>query len=378
VTAKVPQSGSFSSALPETNPIVLEDLKGMLAQRIDWDFFRHKTITVTGAGGFIGLNIVKSLLAAHLIFDIEMRVIGVVRSTDKALLVLRDWQSLEAFDFFEQDLSHELAPEFPPSDIIVHAASPATPRAFTTDPLGVIAPNVYGTQNLLDHLRSRTDPRFLYVSSGEVYGDVSDLDAEIREDYVGNLAFLDERSVYAQAKRTGETLCSAWSRQHGLHTSVVRLFHTYGPGIPLGDGRVFSDFVRDGLAGGPIRVFGDGSARRSFCYISDAVSGIIQVLIRGDDRTAYNVGNPYAELSVLELAEIVAASSALDLTDVVQDCRPATDRYSPSRLARARPDIGRIESLGWSPVVLPTEGFRRTILSCLHEGVAKNSPQIDS
>jgi dTDP-glucose 4,6-dehydratase len=92
-----------------------------------------------------------------------------------------------------------------------------------------------------------------------------------------------------------------------MPTYIVRPFHTYGPGLQENDGRVFADFVFDIVRGQDIKMKSDGSARRAFCYVTDAIIGFFTVLLKGEIATPYNVANPAAELSVRNLADLLVS-----------------------------------------------------------------------
>jgi dTDP-glucose 4,6-dehydratase len=159
----------------------------------------------------------------------------------------------------------------------------------------------------------------------------------------------------------GETLCVAWHRQFGVPTYIVRPFHTYGPGLLANDGRVFSDFAYNVARGEDIVMMSDGSARRAFCYASDAIAGFFTVLLNGQPATPYNVANPEGELSVMELAELLAGLYP-DRGLKVDRRMPSADRdYLTSTFSRLIPDVRRLSSLGWSAQVTPQQGFRRMI-----------------
>ena len=127
-----------------------------------------------------------------------------------------------------------------------------------------------------------------------------------RETEYGYLDPATVRACYGESKRMGETLCVAYHAQYGVPAKIVRPFHTYGPGMDLSDGRVFADFVADLVARRDLVMKSDGRAQRAFCYLADATVGFFTVLLRGEAGAAYNVGNPDAEVSILELARTLA------------------------------------------------------------------------
>ena len=159
----------------------------------------------------------------------------------------------------------------------------------------------------------------------------------------------------------GETLCVAWHQQHKLPTYIVRPFHTYGPGLLADDGRVFADFAYNVVRGENIVMMSDGSARRAFCYASDAVAGFFTVLLNGEPATPYNVANPDGELSVLELAELLVAIFPEKGLQVERRLPPGDRNYLASTFSRLIPDVRKLQALGWSAQVAPAQGFCRMI-----------------
>ena len=111
-------------------------------------------------------------------------------------------------------------------DYVIHAAGNAHPLAFNSDPVGTIIGNIEGTYNLLEYTKAHGGKRFLFVSSGEVYGN-GDLSLdEFKEEYLGAIDITSPRSCYPQSKRAVENLCASYSSQYELETVVVRPCHT--------------------------------------------------------------------------------------------------------------------------------------------------------
>jgi nucleoside-diphosphate-sugar epimerase len=132
--------------------------------------------------------------------------------------------------------------------------------------------------------------------------------------------------------------------------------------MPLGDGRVFTDFVADVLAGRDLAMRSDGAASRAFCYLGDAAAGLFTILLRGTPGCAYNLGNDRAELSVRALAELLAGLEPARGLKVRREPQADGD-YLPSPILRGCPDVSRLRALGWAPRVGPEAGFRRTLRS---------------
>lgn len=344
------------------NPVVQEDLVRIAASDIDWEAFRDKSVLISGATGLIGGQLLLGLVLGtchrhlHTQFAVVCRNQAKFQSQYATLLRYVEAHAI-SLRIIESDLSANF-PNTAPHDFVFHCASLCTPSAYGTDPIGVLLPNTVGTALLLQRCRPKTGA-FVFLSSAEVCGAITD--NPIREDSYGPLDPTALRACYAEGKRAGEAMCTAWSHQTGTQTRILRLFHTYGPGMPLGDGRVFSDFVHNALNNQAITIQSDGLATRSYCYVTDAVIGILIALFKGEPAQPYNLGNADGELSVGELAELISALS--HQKGVIYRQQPTHTGYLRSSLQRSRPDVSRIHALGWQATTSPTEGFQRTLRS---------------
>lgn len=349
----------------EFNSIIREDLNRISAVKLHWESLRNKTILVTGGGGFLAAYLIKSLLTVNQFHELNINVICVVRNSRSVDARLSAYLGSEDLSVVQHDVSQPLPSDFPRADFIIHSASQASPKYYGIDPVGTLLANAAGTMYLLEHaIRSQAE-KFLFFSSGEVYGVLVDPSRPVGEQDYGYLDPMKVRSCYAESKRIGETMCAVWAQQHGLHTSVVRPFHTYGPGMALDDGRVFADFVADVVAQRDIVLKSDGLALRPFCYIADATIGFLTVLLTGGKAEAYNVANPAAEISIRDLATVVAGLFPERGTGTRFEVPVSSDTYLKSPISRSCPSVDKIKGLGWSPTVGVSDGFRRTIQSFL-------------
>ncbi|MBV8635066.1 MAG: NAD-dependent epimerase/dehydratase family protein [Burkholderiaceae bacterium] len=340
-----------------------EDVAAIVKRDLPWDALSGCTVAVTGARGFLGTYLVRTLLSLHALGKVArpLKVVALVRDLGHARERFADLAGNADLELFPWDLNAIAIPQLPQVHYIVHAASQASPRFYGTDPVGTLLPNTVGTAALLEALRRSADPRgFLFVSSSEVYGAVSSQTALGETDY-GTVDPATVRACYAESKRLGETMCVAWQQQYGVPAYIVRPFHTYGPGLAANDGRVFADFAFNVVRGENIVMNSDGSARRAFCYASDAVAGFFSVLLKGAAGQAYNVANPAGELSVMELAELLVGLFPEKGLRVDRRVPADSKAYMQSIYNRLVPDVSRLESLGWEPEVRPAEGFRRMI-----------------
>jgi dTDP-glucose 4,6-dehydratase len=301
-------------------------------------------VLVTGAAGFVGSNLVDSLLSdGNEVFGIDNFCTG--SSENIAHLA-----GITNFTFLERDIITGLG-DFAKIkfDQIFHMASPASPPRYMELAIETMHVNTTATELLLQHA-TKNGSRLLFASTSEIYGDP--LEHPQHENYWGNVNPIGPRSVYDEAKRFGETLISHFHRSENTDTVIVRIFNTYGPRMDPDDGRVVSSFLRDAILGKPLQVFGNGEQTRSFCFVSDLVTGIIAAMDSGINGPV-NLGNPN-EFTLLELAKKVGET--LNIEPVIEFQNLPTDD------PRMRcPDISYAKSaLGWEPKIELTEGLALT------------------
>lgn len=341
------------------HPIVQEDLESILTHPLDWARFQGKRVLVTGAAGFLPAYMVETLLMLKKKHGIACEVIGLVRNLEKARDRFQHWLDTPELSFVVADVSEGIPVDIR-CDFIIHAASQASPKFYGVDPVGTMTANVLGTYHLLRRAQEWGSERFLFFSSGDVYGQVAPEIKSIDESGYGYIDILNFRSCYGESKRAAETMLVSFLKQFEVPGVIVRPSHTYGPGMSLDDGRVFADFVRDVVNRHNITLYSDGSAVRPFCYLSDAVAGYFTVLLKGEAGQAYNVSNPNAVLSIRALAELLV-SMYPDLGLKVEYQNRSDGNYIPSLVAFGTPSIDRLSQLGWNPHYSPREGFGRTI-----------------
>lgn len=344
------------------HPIVEEDLANIVAQDLPWDIFKGKSVLIAGANGFLPAYIVETLLFLNETMNLGIKVLALVRDAWKGQYRFSDYIGRHDFELLIQDVCDPIDVN---GDVnfIIHAASQASPKYYGSDPVGTLRPNVLGTSNLLSLAKCKGTEGFLFFSSASVYGQIGDSPKPITEDDYGYLDPTEINACYGESKRMGETMCVSWTSQYGVPTRIVRPFHTYGPGIRFDDGRIFAVFISSIVNDRDIVLNSDGTARRTFCYISDAVSGFFTVLLRGKDGQCYNVANDKTEISIGDLAEQLVALFPKKKIRVIYTGKQSKKASSKSIVARKYPDVSRIRSLGWNPSVGLEKGFSRTIRS---------------
>jgi UDP-glucuronate decarboxylase len=349
------------------------DLAAMV-QALDGDLRRMagKRLLVTGGAGFLGYYLTQVPVAWNdanpgqppirlTVFDNYFRgVPGWLEELGRRPEV----------ELVVHDMRAPLPEDMGEFAYVVHAAGIASPTYYRAHPIETMDANINGLRSLLDDARRRLEAGrelegFLFYSSSEIYGDPAPDAIPTPETYRGNVSCTGPRACYDESKRYGETLCVNFARQHGVPVTMVRPFNNYGPGMKITDGRVIADLFRDALAGRDLVLLSDGSPTRTFCYVSDAVTGYYRALLRGRPGEAYNIGVDGPEISMRDLAGMVAGL-ANDLfghrVKVVHGRSPEAD-YLVDNPNRRCPDITKARhELDYRPRVTLAEGLRRTLL----------------
>ena len=344
------------------NKIINEDIRTILDGNMAWNEFGGKSILVTGAYGILASYLVYTLIELNktTLFHNPCKIFALGRNIEKAREKFgADFNS--KINFINQDVCETIDSALN-LDFIIHAASPASPKYYAKQPVDVMLPNVLGTLNLLNYCKHNSKCRLLYISTSEVYVKQNQNNEYLYENLMGSADPATLRSCYCESKRAGETLCVSYKQQYGIDCVIVRPFHSYGPGMPLDDGRVFADFVNNIVSNENIVLKSDGLAVRAFCYLTDVTKGFFTVLLKGQNGEAYNLGNPSAAISVKDLALALVKLFPQKKLQVIFDYQ-ANSGTLQSQVQKSLPDIEKIKKLGWNPSVGIEEGFQRTILS---------------
>ncbi|GAA1229125.1 nucleoside-diphosphate-sugar epimerase [Microbacterium phyllosphaerae] len=336
--------------------VVDGDVLEILSNDLPWHELDGRTVLVTGAAGMIPSYAVRVLLALNDQRDAGIRVLGLVRDAEKARALLSDVIDRDDFTLITQDVTAPLDLDGP-VDVVIHGASPARPSLHAATPVTTIRANVQGTFNLLD--LCVPSGRFVLMSSAEVYGQRADGGSLVAEDQYGAVDILSPRSSYTEGKRAAETIAVSYHAQYGIPVTIARFGHIFGPGMLLDDGRVQADFTADVLAGRDITLNSDGSARRTYTYVADAVAGMFYAMLRGES-TAYNVADRGGFISIRDLAETFTRARPEKALTVRFGEGVDTSAYNPVRGQGL--DDTRLRDLGWAPAVGLEAGVDRTII----------------
>lgn len=337
------------------------DIKIILGYPVDWEKFRDKSVLVTGATGRLGMYIVEALSEANIRWNLNIKVLLLARSREKLEKVFKESLQLPFFYLLVRDVIHPI--EYSGNvDYIFHTAGLASPKDFTNTPVDTLWGHVQGTRNVLELARLKKSRKVLYVSTVEVYGEWKS-EKDISENDMGTMKCDNFRACYPEAKRLCETMLASYEKQYEVDYSIVRLSHTFGPGISLYDGRAFSEFIRCVVEGKDIILQSDGSAVRTYTYVADAVGAMFLVITNGKDKI-YNVSNHKNQISILDLAELIAELDPLKKTKVIINKeKRETLAYLPFKLGIMADE--KVKKLGWEAKVDVKDAFRWTLDSFL-------------
>jgi UDP-glucuronate decarboxylase len=326
--------------------IIVEDI-ATIKKDIEKDGLKEKCVLVTGGSGFIG----------SWLCDVLIRLNSEVACLDNLSTGKKDnidhLFKEKLFKFIDEDVCTFKSDK--KYDFILHLASHASPEEYVKNPVETLRTSSLGSHNILE-LARKSDATILFTSTSEVYGDVDVIPTP--ESYLGKVDPVGPRSCYYEGKRFAEALFLAYHRKYGLDIRIARVFNSYGPRIRA-DGpyaRAVPRFITQALANQPITIYGDGAQTRSFCYITDTITGLLALSTSEKaGGTVVNIGNP-EEITILELAHKIKRFTK-STSSMVFHPLPEDD---PRKRC---PDITRAEKLlGWKPEISLEQGLLRSII----------------
>ncbi|AUS95094.1 hypothetical protein CDQ84_03690 [Clostridium thermosuccinogenes] len=343
------------------NAILVEDFK-IINKYIDKSALMNSKWFITGSTGMLGSYFVSFLswlneneLNNSLTMTLTHRSKSIKDDANIGYLTNKKY-----INFVQVDLSSEFEAikyhgEY---DYVVHAASNAAPRIYLEDPVGTINTNVRATQILLESLKkSKKLKAFMYVSSGEVYGNPPMEAVPTPESYIGVTDNLSNRSCYVESKRFAETICWNYYKHYGMPVRIIRPVHLYGPGFRENDSRVWADFIMKAVNARDIEILGDGLSRRGFCYLADAVVQILLVLLHGENGEVYNIGSD-KHISIKELADVIASLTNDTVSVKIKNDLPDYLKGSPQISC---PSVEKVSSLSKLHYTTIKTGLDRTM-----------------
>ncbi|EPZ6837090.1 NAD-dependent epimerase/dehydratase family protein [Campylobacter coli] len=349
------------------NPIVIEDLKYIYNSlaKIEKQKFDNSTILFTGCAGFLGFYFINFFVK----YSKDLNIKKII-ALDNFMLRKPKWLEQLSNDYsdilklYKFDIINDkidLLENAHSADLIIHAASIASPMFYRTYPIETLDANIWGLRSLLDFYKNKNIKGFLFFSSSEIYGDPGISQIPTDEEYRGNVACIGPRACYDESKRFGETMCSLFAQKFNMPITIARPFNNYGPGMSIGDKRVPADFAKAVIEGKNIEILSDGSPKRTFCYIADAIVGYLKVLVHGK-FDYFNIGIDKPEISVKELSYIYAKYSKeiFNFEPQINFAVSEDKNYLKDNPNRRCPIIDKARNkLQYNPTILVEDGVRK-------------------
>ena len=341
------------------NKILLEDFASV-AERYDFSALKNSSVFITGSTGLLGSQLVLFLDYLNQTKDYGTKIYALVRSREKAERVFAD-----AFGRVNCVCGDVLnLPQIPePIDYVIHGASITSSKAFVEKPVEVIDILINGTKNVLEFVEQKKVKSFVYLSSLEIYGSFPNQKeiAIVKEDDSGYINSMSVRSSYSEGKRLCESLCRAYQSEYDLPVKVARLCQTFGYGVEYNDNRVFAQFARSVIENKDIVLKTKGETVRNYCYTSDAVSGILTVLLKGENGEAYNIANPNSTISIADMASLFCNLFEKSKSKVVFDLTDDVSKFGFNPVVKLQLNSSKLQALGWSANVGLSDSIRKLV-----------------
>ena len=343
--------------MDEKNNILLEDIQ-QIVKSVDLSELKNSSVFVTGATGLIGSFVIRVLLYLNRELDFNVNIIGLIRNKDKAEKVFGDDCANKSIRWIIGDIRNfNLEGNV---DYIIHGASVTSSQDFLHKPVETISTALYGTQRILEMAKELRVKSVVYLSSMEVFGITDTRLQEVKESDYGYIDILNPRSSYSEGKRMCECLCAGYAAEYDVPVKIARLTQTLGAGINYNDTRVAAQFMRSVIENKDIVLKTEGKTRRPIVYISDAISGILTVLLKGKNGESYTVANRNTVATIRETAEMIAHTIAKDKIKVVFDI-DVPKEYAPNLNLILNLNTDKLESLGWEACIGLEDAYKRMI-----------------
>lgn len=327
-------------------------------QAIRCDGLEGKTIVITGATGMIGSCIVDALAVWNRNQGEPCQIVAISRRETAARQRFSYCWDEPWFIYIQQDVC-QAANGWPEKvDYLIHAASNADPVSFAKAPVDTLMANVLGTDLLLKAGMACGMERFLYVSSGEMYGQPDAQQNDFVETYCGPVDHSLSRACYPAGKRAAEVLCQSYMSQYGVDAVIVRPCHVFGPTMTGSDSRAVSEFLRSAVDGRNIGMKSAGLVERSHCYVINAVDAILTVLLKGAKGNAYNIADPACQMTIRDFALQSAKAGGCE---VVFENPSDLELKGYSKISRQVLSAAKLMELGWHGQIAGSAAIAQTV-----------------
>lgn len=324
---------------------------------IEWKKLSGKTILITGATGMIGTYLVDLIMYRNQHYNNQIRIVAISRTKTKAIERFKEYMNDSMFMYISQDINEPLSCNIK-CDYIIQAASNTHPVQYASDPIGTITTNIIGTKNILDFSLENKIKRVVFLSSVEVYGENrGDIDA-FDETYCGYIDCNTLRAGYPESKRVSEALCQAYIEKYDMDIVIPRLSRVYGPTMLSDDSKAIAQFINRAIRGEDIILKSAGTQYYAYTYVIDAVLALLYILLYGKKGEAYNVSDIKSEITLKNLAELIASEVG---KKVIFEIPKEVEAKGYSTATKAILNCDKLHGLGWQSYYGIKQGIAETI-----------------
>lgn len=316
--------------------------------------FDKKNILVIGGAGFVGSHLCDELVKENKVICIDDFSTGSGKNIEHLL-------QNPNFRFINHNIvnpiSLETLPElevfkvkFQGVQEIYFLASPTSPATYSKMAVETLLVNSVGLRHALD-IAVKYKAQLLFGSSPAVYGQTTD--KPTKESFVGPVNHLAPRSVFAEAKRFGEALVDNYRKAYGVDARIARIFNCYGTRVLLGDGRMVPEMIKSAINNRDIVIYGKKGEPLSLFYISDLIRGMMKFM-ESSEVGPINLASEW-KVKMEEVAKKIIEITGSTSKIVYQEKPSHFDIQPLADISLAK------EKLGWFPIILMDEGFKKTI-----------------
>ena len=336
------------------NPLVT-DLKHILNHTTNlWEELREKKIFLTGGTGFFGCWFLESFHYINEILRLNASVTVLTRSVDNITRKVPHLVPGYSITFIEGDI-HSF--KFPTEkyDFIIHAA---TESDRSLNPTSILSGIINGTTRMLDFATVTSCKKFLFTSSGAVYGKQYGKNVRILEETPSLIDAETKNAAYAEGKRASEILCCLYAKEFGFESKIARCFAFVGPYLPLDSDYAIGNFILNRIKSETITIKGNGTPLRSYLYASDLMIWLWTILFKGKNCASYNVGSDKS-VSIRELGALIGEMSMpmLDQQILSKDSHAGEPENYVPNVDKIRRELGVSENISLNEAIVKVLDF---------------------
>lgn len=334
--------------------VLKEDIETVINSDIQWEKMKNASVLVTGATGMLGGYMLRTLVELNRSRQHGMKLYALVRNPKKM-----PEDIIDDVELIVQSVTEPVRSDAS-FDFVIHTASPASPLIMRNDPVGTVAANTLGAYYTLEAAQKSNAKGYIFISSREIYGQPYADQKVFTEETYGFVDPLDPRSCYPEGKKAAETMCASFRQQYGLNAKIARLAHTFGPGMSIDDGRVQADFLRNVVNNEDIVLKSEGTAIRTYTYVSDAVTALFYILLNSNDMV-YNISSEDSTVSIRDLAQTLVDAFPERGLKLVFDIPESEGNTGCAPFTLGILSSEKLRALGWAPHYSLKEGLKRTV-----------------